>query len=238
MGKSRVVRVVVSPKSAELTIGLSRADGVPGVIRVYGSLFEAGTINLIRGATIELWVNGLKRATTTTTIDGRYTFNYTVGVGSYEFWTKFIGDDIHFPDTSPFLQGIYAKIETVLSIDVNPLFGAPPLAVTIQGSLRRDDTSLGLGGKTVDLYRDDVKIKSMVTKTTQPLGVYVFHDTLSAAGGHEYYVYFAGDTQFEGCEVGDGAVVSGEPPPDEEPPPEAGLGAGVLLLALLVLSQE
>lgn len=237
MGKSRVVRVVVSPKSSELTIGLSRADGTPGSIMVYGSLFEAGTLNLIRGAIIELWVNGLQRATTTTTIEGRYTFNYTVGVGSYEFWTKFNGDDTHFPDTSPFLQASYAKIETILTIDVNPLFGDPPLAVTILGLLSRGDTSLGLGGKTVDLYRNGVKIKSMKTRAISPgFGAYEFHDTLSAAGGYEYYVYFAGDTQFEGCEASDGAVVSGVPP-DEEPPVVVGYGP-LLLLALLVMTQE
>lgn len=129
MGKSETVRVVVSPKSAELTIGLSRADGVPGTIQIGGTLFEAGTINVIRGAQIELWINGLKKATTTTltTDGGRYLFSYTFGAGSFDIYTRFPGDATYWVDDSPLVVGIYAKIGTELTIDVNPLAGAPPL---------------------------------------------------------------------------------------------------------------
>jgi len=238
MGKSRTVSVTVSPKSAELTIGLDRAGGLPGVVKFYGSLFQAGTIILIRGATVELWVNGVKVKTTTTGILGRYHFDYTVGAGIYDFFSRFPGNDTYLPDDSPRLQGVYSKIPASLSIDVNPTFGAPPLAVTILGRLSRDDTTAGLPGKTAELYRNGVKIKSMTTKTTSPgQGSYEFHDTISTKGDYEYYVYFAGDAQFEGCEAHDGATADGEPPDDEEPTP-AGLGAGALILALLVLSQE
>ncbi len=239
MGKSRVVKVSISRKSSELTLGIDRAGGVPGNVVLYGSLFEAGTINLIRNATVDLWVTGMKKATTTTGIDGRYQFNYTVGAASYDFYTSFPGNTTYFPDDSPLVQGSYAKIGTDLTIDVNPTYGAPPLAVTILGRLSRTDSSLGLGGKTVELWRNDVKIKTTTTKTSQPLGIYQFSDTISADA--DLYVYFAGDSQFEGCEALADVGVSGELPPDDEPPiepPVAGMGAGLLLLALLVMSQE
>jgi len=238
MGKSKTVKVIVSPKSAELTIGLDRTKGLPGIVKIYGALYAAGTINVIRGATIELWVNGLKKATATTDTSGRYRFNYTVASGEYDFFTKFTGNSTYFPDDSPFVHGFYSKVLTSLSIDVNPLFGAPPLAIKIIGRLSRVDTGVGLGGKTAELYRNGVKLKSMTTKTTSPgQGSYEFHDTIATAGGFEYYVYFRGDSLFEGCEAHEGADADGEIPDDEEPTP-AGLGAGALLLALLVLTQE
>jgi len=115
--------------------------------------------------------------------------------------------------------------------------------VTILGLLSRDDTGGGIPGKTVELWRNNVKIKTTTTRTVgvplPPIGAYLFHDTISVDA--EYYVYFTGDTTYEGCEASDGStVLEGEPPNGEppEPPPEAGLGAGAILLALWVLSQE
>jgi len=89
----------------------------------------------------------------------------------------------------------------------------------------------------VELWRNNVKIKSMITKTTSPgQGSYEFHDSLSNEGDYSYYVYFKGDSKYEGCEASDGSkVTDGEEPPDGEPPVA---GLGILLLALLVVSQE
>lgn len=238
MGKSRVVKVSVTKTPTEVTIGLDRYDGPPGVINVYGALYKAGTINVLRGKTIELLIAGARAFTTTTDTSGRYKFTFSVSAERYMFNARFPGDASYALDWSPFVIGEYGKIDTSLTIDVNPLAGGAPLAVTILGMLRRTDTSAPLPGKTVELWRNDVKIKSMITKTTSPgQGAYEFHDTISADA--EYYVYFTGDTKYEGCEASDGAMVlDGEPPNGEPPEKPTGLGAGALLLALLVLSQE
>jgi len=241
MGKSRVVKVMVSMKSSDLRITLSRVDGLPGSIKISGVLYDASLTKVITGARIELWIDGLHKASTTTSFLGMYAFNYTFGDKTYDVYTHFPGNDTYFADSSPLVRPTFAKVGTNITIDVNPLFGAPPLAVTITGRLSRDDTTGGLGARVVELHRNGVKIKTATTKTSTPLGIYQFNDTLSAGGGYEYYVYFAGDALFEGCEASDGTTVSdGEPPDDEEPPtpPPTGIGAGAVLLALLVLSQE
>jgi len=236
MGKSRTVTVTVIKAGAELTIGLDRVSGFPGTIQILGSLYEAGTINVIRSATVELYINGLKVATTTTSSSngGRYSFSHAFGVGVYDVFTVFPGNETYLMDQSDLVRPEYAKVDTDLTIDVNPLAGAPPLAVTITGRLSRSDTTVGLGGKTVELWRNGVKIKTATTKTSTPLGIYTFSDTISAQAN--YYVYFAGDSQFEGCEAGDGStVVDGDE--NGEPPVVADWGPA-LVLALLVLSQE
>jgi len=237
MGKSRTVTVTVTKTGTELTIGLDRYEGTPGVINVLGSLYKAGTINILRGKTIQLFVAGSPLATTTTDLNGRYRFTFSVGAERYSFQAKFPGDASYASSSSPLVIGDYGKIGTSLTIDVNPIAGGAPLAVTIFGLLSRTDTGGPLPGKTVELWRDGSKINTQVTKTTSPgQGAYEFHDTISTEGDHSYYVYFTGDIQFEGCEAGDGATVVDGIPPDEEPP--VGAGLGVLLLALMVLSQE
>jgi len=239
MGKSRVVTVSVTKTPTEVTIGLDKYDGTPGVINVFGALFEAGTTKVLRGKTVQILIGGSLGATVTTGTDGRYRYTFVASTGRYSFQAKFPGDASYAPDWSPLVIGEYGKIGTDLTIDVNPLAGGAPLAITILGILLSDETGGGLPGKTVELWRNNVKIKSMTTKTTSPgQGAYLFHDTLSTQGDHSYYVYFRGDSKYEGCEVSDGATVIDGVPPDEEPPVVEGLGAGVLLLALLVLSQE
>ena len=236
MGKSRVVTVSVTKTGTEVTIGLDRYDGTPGVINVLGALYKAGTTNVIPGKTIQLLIGGAPGASTTTDSSGRYKFTFTVAPDRYSFQAKFAGDANYQADWSPLVIGEYGKIGTSLTIDVNPMFGQAPLSVTITGRLSRDDTGGGLGGKIVELHRNGVKIKTATTKTSTPLGIYQFNDTISADA--DYYVYFSGDPQFEGCEASDGAAVPDGEPPDEEPPEDKGLGAGAVLLALLVLSQE
>ena len=194
MGKSRVVTVSVTKTSTEVTIRLTRYDGTPGSINVVGTLYVAGTTRILRGKTIQLLIGGAPGGTTTTDFFGKYKFTFVVSAQRYSFQAKFPGDASYEPDWSPLVIGEYSKIGTDLTIDVNPTFGDAPLAVTITGRLSRDDTTGGLGGLTVDLYRNDVKIKSMTTKTSTPLGIYEFHDTISAVA--DYHVYFSGNTQF------------------------------------------
>jgi len=239
MGKSRVVTVSVTKTPTEVTIGLDRYDGTPGTVNVLGALYEKGTSKVLSGKSIQILIGGAPAATVTTGTDGRYRYTFVASAGRYSFQAKFPGDASYAPDWSPLVIGEYGKIGTDLTIDVNPLAGSAPLSTTILGILTRDDTGGGLPGKTVELWRNNVKIKSMITKTTSPgQGAYEFHDTLSTQGEHSYYVYFTGDSKYEGCEASDGSLVIDGVPPEEEPPTAAaGLGLA-LLLGLILVSEE
>lgn len=206
MVRSATESVTVSKVSSELTIGLSRVDGPPGDINIGGTLFKAGTTVIIRGATVDLWVNGLYQGSDTTDSSGRYLFTEPFEEGLYDVYTSWDGDDTYWPDSSPLVTAEYGKIATAISIIVSPPSGAPPLSVRITGLLT---TAVGgpLGGKTVHLYRDGVKIKSMATKMTSPgQGAYDFTDVLETPGNHTYYVEFEGDDTYEGCEEEPGSL--------------------------------
>jgi len=238
MGRSRTVTVTVTEvvaKDTEVTLGISRSSGVPGTILITGKLFIATTINVVPGKSIDILVNGAKVISKITASTGIYSYNYTVGSGSYTFQARFNGDADYNPDYSPVVTGTYAKIDTDVTMDVNPTYGEEPLKVTTSGRLFRPDTSVGLGGKSVELWRNNVKVKTMTTKTTTPgLGAYTFTETLGK-GEHNYYVYFAGDGTYEGCEIHDGSMVVEGVPDDEEPPV---VGAGPILLILLFLATQ
>ncbi len=97
----------------------------------------------------------------------------------------------------------------------------------------------------MELWRNNVKIKSTTTKTTSvplpPIGAYLFKDTISGEGSYDYHVYFSGDSKFEGCDIGDGStVLRDEAPPNGEAPPvaDAAAGLGIALLALLLVSDQ
>jgi len=106
------------------------------------------------------------------------------------------------------------KKHTALSIGVWPTSGTPPYTVTIHAAL----VSLGEGvpGKLIRLYKNDMQIDSRVTDAS---GIATFTDTVTKEA--EYYVYFAGDSVYEGCST-------------NGVPPGAGLG-GVAILVLLWL---
>ncbi|GAG95892.1 unnamed protein product [marine sediment metagenome] len=168
MGKSRTVSVTVTKTRTEVTIGLDKYDGTPGTINVLGALYEAGTIKVLRGKPVQILIGGAPAATVTTDTNGRYRYTFVASAQRYSFQAKFAGDATYAPDYSPVVIGEYGKIGTTLTIDVNPIAGGSPLAVTILGMLIRDDTGGGLPGKTASLYRNNTKIKSMTTKKTSP----------------------------------------------------------------------
>ncbi len=139
MGKSRTVTVTVTKTGTEVTIGLDKYDGTPGIIKVLGSLYEKGTINVLRGKTVQILIGGALGATVTTDTNGRYRYTFVASTGRYSFQAKFPGDASYAPDYSPLVVGEYGKIGTSLTIDVNPTAGRSPLSVTILGTLTRDD---------------------------------------------------------------------------------------------------
>lgn len=248
MGKSRTVTVSVTKTGSELTIGLDRYEGTPGNVKIIGSLFKAGTINILRGKLITLMVKGVDVKTATTDTSGRYHFDYTVTAGRFSFQTKFLGDVSYGPDYSPVVIGEYGKRLTgFYELNINPLAGASPLSITLITQLRRDDTSLGLNGKSVEIHRnlDGGSFTRIATKTTVSTsggpGFIIFNDVLTGVGTYGYYLYFAGDTEYEGCEITDGAtVLDGEPPNGDGLPPDgepSGIGVA-LLIGLLLVTQE
>ena len=204
MVRSVTKTVTVTKVSSELTIGLSRSEGPPGDISILGSLFKGGTIVVIPGATVELYVNGIYTGSTITNSSGRYLFTASFEEGSYDIYTRWDGNDTYWQDTSPVVYAEYAKIGTGISINVSPTSGAPPLTVTIMGQLTSDDTGWGLNGKTAHLYRDDEEIDSMTTASTSGgPGFYIFTDVIEMPGNHTYYVEFLGDDEYAGCEEGE-----------------------------------
>lgn len=244
MGRSNTIIVSVIETATEVTIGLDRSSGFPGAVMVLGSLFKAGTINILAGKSIDLLVNGAKVASTVTNSSGRYSFNYTAASGHYSFQARFNGDGLYTADWSPVVTGDYAKVSTSFyGLDISPLVSGGPVTVSIMSQLRRDDTGLGLNAKSVSLYRNKNggSFTKIATKTTASTsggpGFTIFSDTLSVIGEYGYYVYFAGDAQFEGCEFADGSTVIDGIPPVE--PPMVGIsGLGLILLAALVVSNE
>jgi len=200
MVKSQTEYVTVTKLNSELNIDLSRTSGPPGDVIIGGYLWKAGTTHAIPNEEVEVYVNGAYEASAFTNIYGRYALTIDFPAGSYSIFTSWDGNATYYQDASPPVVAVYGKIQADITINVSPSSGAPPVAVTITGRLSRSDTTGGLGAKTVDLYRNAIKIDSRTTKTSTPLGVYEFHDTISAAGSHSYYVKFEGDDQYEGCE--------------------------------------
>jgi len=199
MVQSATESVIVTKSASELTVGLDRYSGFPGDISILGSLYKAGTIVVIPGATVNLYVNGQYTGSVITNSSGRYLFEATVEEGSYTIYTQWAGNDTYLGDTSPSVTGTYAKIQAAITISVSPSSGAPPVTTRTTGLL----TTVGgspLGGKTVHHYRNGVKINSQTTKTTSPgQGAYDFSDIINASA--DYYVVFEGDDQYAGCEV-------------------------------------
>ncbi len=231
--------------STSVSLLLSRSSGFPGSVSLSGKLFKGTTAAIIPYKTIDLLVNGAKVKSATTNSSGLYNFSYTVASGYYTFQTRFNGDGLYTASWSPVRTGTYGKVGTSwYGLNINPLAGGGPLAVTIVAQLRRDDQGTGLNSKSVKLYRNKnggsftaIQTKNTVSTSGGP-GFALFNDTLTTIGEYGYYLFFAGDSQFEGCEVSDGSIVlegNGEEPPNGDG--VAG-GVGILLLALLVLSQE
>lgn len=252
MGKSRTVTVTVTKTGSELTIGLDRYEGTPGNVKIIGSLFQGDTINVLRGKLITLMVKGVDVKTATTDTSGRYHFDYTVTDGRFSFQTKFLGDVSYGQDYSPVVIGEYGKRLTgFYELNINPSAGASPLAITLITQLRRDDTSLGINGKTVEIHRslDGGAFTKVATKvsasTSGGPGFIIYNDVLTGVGTYGYYLYFAGDTEYEGCEITDGTtVLDGELPDGDDngdglPPDGEPSGIGVaLLIGLLLVTQE
>lgn len=109
------------------------------------------------------------------------------------------------------------KKPTTLSIDVSPTSGAPPYTVTIIAVLTSSGTRLQ--GKRIKLYKNG---SYKTSKYTDYEGRVQFTDTVTAESS--YYVSFAGDSVYEGCDAGDDTGVT----------IGVGLG-GVGLLVLLYL---
>jgi len=85
------------------------------------------------------------------------------------------------------------KLPTTLTIDVHPMSGVSPYGVSITVELISDGDLLPQ--KPVQLYKNDVPIS---TRNTDLGGRVEFSDTVSDEAS--YYAYFAGDSEYEGCE--------------------------------------
>jgi len=89
-----------------------------------------------------------------------------------------------------------AKIPSALSCGATPATGVVPLSVTVSGKLTRTDTGGGLGGKSLNIYVDGVKVAAASTVSD---GSYSTKVTITTAGTRSIYADFAGDATTLGC---------------------------------------
>ncbi len=110
-------------------------------------------------------------------------------------------------------------IPTTLALDVFPTSGTPPYEVTLTATLTYNNNQ-PISGRVVTFYKNDSFLaygQTMLPEgKTQEITDTVTEET-------SYYAYFAGDSMFEGCEIGDGAAIPGIG------------GVGILILAYLIL---
>jgi hypothetical protein len=95
------------------------------------------------------------------------------------------------------------KKKTGLGIMAYPLVATVPFKVYITGKLTDATTYLGINGKTINLYRNNVKIATGTTAYDPVLdsdGIVNFEDNITVAGSYAYYIEFPGDSEYEGCE--------------------------------------
>lgn len=205
MVKSLEQLVTVSLTETSLSILVSPGSGVPQKQSVTGFLTEAWTGNPIADRNINLWITeGTAEptlyGTSKTFSDGSFGwFLVPVSENTYVFEVEFLGDSAYVQSYAR-ATCTFMKVGSALSLTVDPMSGNVPLNVLISGKLTRVDTRAGLGGRTVNLYRNAVLVasaKTSVDPTT--LGNYAFSDTLTEAGSYTYYAEFAGDDLFAGC---------------------------------------
>jgi len=205
MVKSSTVTVNAYKIDTTLTIEVYPGSGPPYPQSVAGYLKRADTGEPISGREVQLYIGKSPAAPSyygscTTLGDGSWGFyNVKVEEGTYIFRAVFPGDDV-YNGTSVEASASFAKPDTNLTINVSPSSGIIPLTVTISGKLTRKDTGAGLGGRTINLYRNGSLIATTTTSIDpSTLGEYRFTDTLSAAGSYSYFTEFPGDDYFKGC---------------------------------------
>lgn len=105
-------------------------------------------------------------------------------------------DDYLEPEPEP------EKKPTTLTINVYPTSGTPPYDVMITVELRSN--GVALANKYVSIYKND----SLLTSgNTDSGGKLERSDTVTVASS--YYAYWAGDSQYEGCDTRPGAGLGG-----------------------------
>lgn len=204
MVKSREVTVVAGLIGTTLTIEVVECAGPPLPVQVAGYLKDVDG-NPLGGKNINLYRNGVLYSATSTLGDGSYGFYLVpVGIGDYGFIAEFLGD-VTYDAAYAGQTCTYAKVASSLSIAVSPTSGFPPFDVDISGTLSRNDTGAGIGGRTIEAYRRDPTgyeeyLGWTDTEAGPTAGNYSFVDTIPSEGDWVYYVQFAGDDYFIGCE--------------------------------------
>lgn len=201
MVKSSTVEVTATKQPTVLTAEITPGSGPPLPQTIAGKLTDSSN-NPLSGKRIELWVNGSYKSYMNTAPDGSYGFyNIAVSEGNYVFDVIFPGDDSYKGATKSITASFKKGSSVFINWGVSPREGVLPLTVKISGTLARQDTLQGLGGRDVKIYKEGSLFKTVKTSTDPAtLGYFETTDTLTKAGVYSYYAEWPGDQYFTGCE--------------------------------------
>ena len=178
----------------------SRAE-VGETFYVAGQVYDEVTSIPGAGASVTIYYNGDVLDRATADLNGLYaaysSINtkgiYTLKAEAYGVYSDEIEIEIYKEAPPP-----PPKISTSLTIGVSPKSGSPPLDVSVAGQLTRDDTGAGIPNAYIRIYRNGVRIASVLTDS---YGLYIYIDEDLGSGSYDYYTEFEGSPEFEGCEV-------------------------------------
>ena len=165
-----------------------------------GIVYDKVTGQPYDGVPVDVYYNGKLLGGGYTGVDGDYLVSGSIGTaGTYALKAKAMGvwsDPTTITITAP-PEPPPGKIPTSITIGVSPASGAPPLDVSIAGVLTRNDTGAGIPNATIRIYRDGVRIASVLTDS---YGLYAYYDRGLGSGVYEYYTLYEGSPTLEGCE--------------------------------------
>jgi hypothetical protein len=109
---------------------------------------------------------------------------------------------------SPIITVTAGKYATVLTIDVRPRSGPSPLSVVVDGYLKTIE-GFPVPLRSVMTFHNGDIFRNVQTDTS---GYYALSVDGLEPGTHTFQTKFAGDDLYEGCEKGDGTIVTGGVP--------------------------
>ncbi|MBA7675626.1 hypothetical protein ES703_83862 [subsurface metagenome] len=157
-----------------------------------GRLFEKDTGNPLAGKTVNLRVNGVQIATSTTGVDGGWTFDVVLTARVHHLYAEFPGDAEYAPG---YTRDYTVEVGlTKMRVSVRPPTSLDPgQTFLFSGSLMSGAT--GVPNKTINLWQSGVETP-IATATTAGDGGWHFDVTINTEGHYLFYAEFPGDSDY------------------------------------------